>query len=90
MEKVILPYVEKVRDDNDLPLRQAALCIFDVYAAHRGDELLDLLRKHNIKCVFVPASCTDKLQPLDLNVNGVLKKALKLEFEQFYSEQVSK
>ena len=36
VEKIILPYVDKLRYGYDLPLRQAALCIVDVYKAHRG------------------------------------------------------
>ena len=62
VEKVIVPYVEKQRDL--LPIKQInqpALCIFDVFAAHRNATVLDTLKENNIQVVFVPASCTDML-----------------------------
>ena len=69
VDNVIVPYVESQRDK--LPLsrsEQKALCVFDVFAAHRGQELLDKLNKNNIGYLFVPASCTDYCQPPDLPV----------------------
>lgn len=42
-ENVIVLYIDHVREENDVPLRQRAVCIFDVYEAHRGQKLLDVL-----------------------------------------------
>ena len=61
-----------VRLEYDLPLVQMALCTFDVCKAQRGEKLLQLLGKINIRDVNVPASFTDQLQPLDLLPNNVL------------------
>ena len=74
MEKVIVPYVERVRDELDLPLRQKALCIFDVFKAHQDKCVLNALEDKDIKVVFVPAACTDRLQPLDIQINGNAKR----------------
>lgn len=90
VEKIILPYVEKIKDEMDLPLRQHALCLFDVYKAHQGEALRNLLKKHNVHVVYIPPSCTDKLQPLDLSVNSVFKQHMKSSFEDFYASAVSK
>ena len=38
--------------------------------------------------VFVPASCTDSPQPLDLSVNKVFKDLLKSEFQKWYADKV--
>jgi hypothetical protein len=65
------------------------LCIFDVFAAHRGDDLLEKLRQNNIHVVFVPASCTDRLQPLDLGINAPFKQSMKTFFEDFYASKVA-
>ncbi|CAG2250108.1 unnamed protein product [Mytilus edulis] len=65
VDKVILPYVEGIIED--LPLsqkNQKAVAIFDVYRAHTGEKLLSHLKKNDIIPLFVPAACTDKLQPL--------------------------
>lgn len=87
IDTVIGPYVERIKEENDLPLRQRALCIFDVYKAHRGDELKALLDSKRILCVYVPACCTDRLQPLDLVPNGIFKQAMKSCFEDWYAEE---
>ena len=89
IEKVIVPYIEKCRES--LPVKQCnqqALCIFDVFAAHRHQEVLDLLSKNNIDVVFVPACCTDFLQPLDLAINKQFKSELKGQFNKWYSAEV--
>ena len=38
---------------------------FDVFAAHRTDSFKDMLDDSDFKIIFVPASCTGELQPLD-------------------------
>ena len=59
--------------------------------AHQKEELRDLLRKKNIHMVYVPASCTDRLQPLDLSVNASFKLSLIMKncFEDWYSGEVA-
>ncbi len=84
------PVRRRVRDSLDLPLRQRALCIFDVYKAHRGDELISMLGRNGISVVYVPAACTDQLQPLDLIPNNVFKSHLKSEFHNYYSSEVQR
>lgn len=39
--------------------------------------------------VFVPASCTDQLQLLDLAINAPFKKHMKAQFENYYSNKVA-
>jgi hypothetical protein len=50
--------------------------------------LIELLKENNITPLFVPAACTDKLQPLDLSVNYEYKEGLKQCFHDWYSQQV--
>jgi len=71
------------------PLKQRALCVFDIFKAHQAEEVCDLLQKHNIQIVYVPASCTDKLQPLDLSVNAAFKQLMKCCFEDLYADEVA-
>lgn len=78
-------YVEKINEcrrlnrcvmTRDLPFKQEALFIFDVYKAHQDNELLIYMEEKVIKVVFVPAVCTDRLQPLDVQINGKFKSLL--------------
>lgn len=88
MENVILSFIEQVRDDLDLLLKQKALCIFDVYRPHQDKKLLTYMEEKGIKVVFVPAACKDRLQPLDVQINGKLKSLLKSLFQSFYANEV--
>ena len=90
IDNVILLYVNEVREELPLDrINQKAIAIFDIFAAHRIDSLLEKL-SHNIQPLFVPAACTDKLQPLDVAVNYDYKEVLKGEIHEWYSTQVRK
>ena len=49
----------------------------------------EALEKHNIKSVIVPATCTVRLQPLDLSVNKTVKAFLCSQFQQWYADEVA-
>jgi hypothetical protein len=69
-ENVLIPCVESVVDEYPLNRKdQKALCFFDVFAAHRTDSFKERLDDNDIKIVFVPASCTGEMQPLDVAGN---------------------
>ena len=52
--------------------------------------MFQLLRDNNIYVVTIPDNCTDKLQPMDLSVNKVLKNSMKQQFSEWYSSIVYK
>ena len=60
-----------------------------MFQAQRCQSVLDKLTDNNIQVVFVPACCTDKLQPLDLTVNKDLKNSLNHQFHQWYAAEVA-
>ena len=49
IEVVIAPYAEATRSSLDLQPDHCALAIFDVFAAHRCNSVLEALNKHHIK-----------------------------------------
>lgn len=77
-EKVIVPYIEQVI--LIYLQKQKALCISDVYKANQDKELLTYMDEKGIKVVFVPVACTDRLQPLDVQINGKFKSLLNFRF----------
>ncbi|XP_019621181.1 PREDICTED: uncharacterized protein LOC109467604 [Branchiostoma belcheri] len=87
-DTILIPYMEAQREALGLDAEQPGLAIFDVFKAHRNQALLEKLKQHNILAVFVPASCTGELQPLDCDggVNYVLKKELRQRFITYYAE----
>lgn len=89
VDKVIVPYVNEIREELPLDrINQKAIAIFDIFAAHRTNSLIEKLKSHNIQPLYVPGACTDKLQPLDVAVNYDYKEKLKAEFHEWYSTQV--
>lgn len=89
-EKVLIPYITRVREKIDYPEEQPALAIFDVFKAHQDEKFLDLLRNHNIHVVFVPPSCTGELQPGDQLLNAQFKSMMKESFTAYYAAEMKK
>jgi hypothetical protein len=56
--------------------------ILDLYATHHTDAIKQLARDLNICLHFIPPSATDRLQPLDRAVFGVLKATAKRLFHK--------
>ena len=88
IDDILVPYIKATKKKLGLDDSQFALAIFDVFASHWCETILDALERNHIKCCFVPASCTGELQPLDLTVNQVFKKELKACFTKWYADVV--
>lgn len=56
--------------------------ICDIYRAHRTKEVLEHAEALGIHMHFIPAGCTDSLQPLDRTVFACLKATLRRLFRQ--------
>ena len=89
IEEIIVPYVNKVRDDLGLSCQHSALAIFDHFRGQLTPKVTECLEEHNIHSVLVPSCCTDRLQPLDLSVNKAAKSFLRSEFQSWYAEELN-
>ena len=88
-EKILFPYVDKVREAMEAP-DQKALLIMDNFSGQTTDAVLEKLEEKGIVLVMVPANTTDRLQPLDISVNKSAKDFLRDKFRTWYAEQVEK
>ena len=88
VDKILLPYIEKCREELQQP-DQKAVVIMDYFAAHRTGSLKEKLIANNIDYHYVLAACTDQLQPLDLSLNKQYKDELKLKYNKWYANQVA-
>lgn len=89
IEEILVPYIAKIRDEENLANDQKALVIMDVFTGQMTATVLDLFREHNIEISCVPANMTHIFQPLDLTVNGFAKKFMKKKFNDWYSTQIT-
>jgi len=80
LDEIIIPYIEKEREELNLDMNQPALLIIDVFSGQTTKPV-----KNNIKLVKVPANMTHLFQPLDLTVNGAAKAYMKKRFTGWYS-----
>lgn len=86
---VLVPFLVKKREDLQIPPEQPALCILDLFRAHRVEEVIDALKENNIRVAFVPGGCTGEVQPLDLSGNAEFKAELKQCFTSWYATQIT-
>ena len=89
LREILIPYVERTRVRLGLPEDQQAMLILDVFAAHREAKFKDACTDAHITTVYVPASCTTFLQPLDADggVNHALKNHLAEQANNFRRQQ---
>ena len=78
---VLLPYVTQKKSELGLPSDHRSLLIFDRFKGQCTDAVLKKLEENHIDVLLVPANCTDRLQPLDINVNKAVKEFLRSEFQ---------
>ena len=86
---IVVPFVERVHDDLGTDDSQAALALFDHFKGQLTGNVMAALEKNNIQSVLIPATCTDRLQPLDISVNKSAKVFVRSEFQQWYAAQIS-
>ena len=88
IQKIVVPYVEKMRQTLKLADNYPALLLFDNFKAQCTQELLTLLDDNFINVLLIPPNCTDRLQPMDISVNKPAKDFLRGEFKSWYAKQV--
>lgn len=87
IDKVIVPHVEKMRQQLGL-LDQKALLIWDAFTGQNTPAVLEKLDELNILTALVPKNLTHLLQPLDITTNGVFKKMEKKAFSEYLTKVI--
>ncbi|KAI8490636.1 hypothetical protein Bbelb_319040 [Branchiostoma belcheri] len=84
------PLINRLSDSSHHPLPLLHERRFS--QAHRNPALLHKLKENHILPVYVPASCTGELQPLDADggINDLLKRDLKTSFVKFYADSFAR
>ena len=90
IEDILVAYIEKVCQEENLSVSQKALAIMDVFSGQITSVVLDCFKDNKTEFVCVPANMTYLLQPLDRTVNGQAKKFTSRELSEWYSSQIMK
>ena len=90
IEKILVPFVTKKREELKLGKSHPALVLFDCFRGQTTGEIKKLLAANNILTVQIPPNCTDKLQPMDVAVNKPMKEELRRKFQLWYANEVEK
>eukprot|EP00731_Ephydatia_muelleri_P002914 Em0001g2914a len=80
--------IPKMKEQGLDPKTQKWVLLWDCYSVHRSDPVLEALKTKytNLVILFVPASCTAELQPLDLSFNFVFKSGVATLFASWLSQ----
>ena len=89
INEVIVPYVDRKRDDLNLSCDYPAVAIFDHFKGQLTVRVTQMLEENNIHLVLIPAAFTGELQPMDTYVNKVVKSFIRNQFSGWYAEQVT-
>ena len=86
IQKIMIPYIKKKKNELSLPEHQSSLVIFDEFNGQTTSAVLALLQDNNIHYVIVPPN---RLQPLDISVNKSAKEFLRSKFQAWYADNIS-
>ena len=86
--KILMPYVEKIREELQLRKNQEWLLLADFFKGQWTEEEKQLVHKINGKMVPVPNNMIHIYQPLDLAVNRSCKAFLRKESQKWFVGQV--
>ena len=79
LRKIIIPYLERKREELKLPLCHPCLVIFNNFKAQCTDSLLSILISSNIHYVFIPPNCADQLQLLEISSEIAFKHGMRIK-----------
>ena len=82
--------MDKIKEELGLPKYQKSFLIYDIFKGQTTKRYTDFLLENDLVHVHVPANLTHKFQPLDINVNGVVKGFLKDQFQIWYTDKIQK
>ena len=63
--------------------KDECVLLCDRYRSHITDAVKEEARKNKIELIFIPTSGTEKFQPLDIRVFGILKSIASSKFDDF-------
>ena len=86
IEAIIVPYKNRMIDSLGLDKNQMTILKHDLHFTHKDASVLELLKKHRIVPLFIPAGCTDIMQECDTVVNKPFKNGVRNGYRDHMEE----
>lgn len=86
IEDIIVPYKDATIQRLGLNKKQVTILKHDLHFTHKDNTVLELLKKHHIVPLFVPAGCTDIIQECDTVVNKPFKNGVRNGYRDHMEE----
>lgn len=88
IDEVLVPYRDRRIVEHNLPAESHIVLVLDVWTVHKSEEFRKFIRTHHprVHLVYVPPSCTSKLQVADVILQRPFKHALRQEFNMWAAE----
>lgn len=87
IQNIIIPYKDNFIATNNLPRNQCCILKQDLHYSHIDKDVLELMHRHNIIPLMIPANCTDWIQECDVVVNKPFKAAIRKAFKVYLHEK---
>lgn len=69
---------------------EKSVLLLDQYDAHKTEKVKEYAKSKNIELIYIPVGMTDKYQPLDVSVNGILKTKMRKSYSNFIANNKNK
>ena len=89
LKEVISPYFIELKKKLKFPQNKAACLIWDAFKAQSTEKFKLELEHLNIMDVEVPKNMTHFFRPLDLTINGIVKKMERREFSDSFTNCIT-
>ena len=86
-EHIMIKYINKIL----IPYLHGRPCllILDKLKAHKTQMVINHLKRNNIQQFLIEAGFTSELQPIDVSINGPLKRKFRDQWEKWMSESAA-
>ena len=88
IKSVNAPYMDDARKRSGLSPTHTELVILNHLKGKTTQKVINLLEKHYLMYVLVPANYTNWLQPLDVSVNQSAKHFMRAKFEGWHADRI--
>ncbi|KAE9388316.1 hypothetical protein BT96DRAFT_836425 [Gymnopus androsaceus JB14] len=92
VKEILVPHIEKIKQELNLPSDQKTLWSIEVWSVHRSQEFQDWMKENypHIILDYIPGGCTGVAQPCDVGIQCPLKLLTKQSYHEYVVNEFEK